>query len=367
MRICILLPYANPHDTGWIDQFISNSDHEIVVGIVNSVKKYRSNHFEDADSKNGYLYFFKGKHFKKLFYEAARKSDCLITLGIFEPWFLNTILCIPKIQMIYVLSEPLRPGNARKLLLRKCYMNIIRIVKKSSKFSFLCIGGILVKKQYCTFGFQNSRFYHFGHFPMLQLAKKKLESKNPEIKFIFVGQLIPRKGIDILISTIKYLKGKYSNWRFMIIGDGILKNELLQACEKEERIHYIKNIEDANIMKAEFDSNHVLFLPSYFDGWGAVVNEALSSCCSLLLSENVYAGVELLSDRENGFKFNPYYLNELYNALDKYFENPEILNSHFQKSMQIFEEWNHKNAATSFNNILGGKINHQNKTLLRVI
>jgi glycosyltransferase involved in cell wall biosynthesis len=363
MKICILLPYANPHTTGWIDEFIQITNHEVVVGIVNSVRKYRRNHFEEADHKN-YLYFFKDTN-RKFFYSELAKSECLITLGIFEPWFLKAIFQMGKVNQIYVLSEPLRPQNIRKAL-RRCYVSMLTLIKRRSRYAFLCMGGPIVKEQYFSFGFRKSSYYQFGHFPILSLTEK-INFKIKTIKFIFVGKLIERKGVDILIQLIQYLQKKYLGWEFLIVGQGELKEELLKNVPGEKRIQYIENISHAAIMKAKFDESHILFLPSYFDGWGAVVNEALSSCCSLLLSENVYAGVPLLMNGENGFSFNPYNLNELYKAVDKYFNNPGILNNHFLKSQEIFLEWNHQNAAHSFSNLINGKSNPQNKTLLNQI
>jgi glycosyltransferase involved in cell wall biosynthesis len=367
MKICILLPYANPHDTGWIDKFISITKHAVVVGVIHSVKKYRNDQFDDADDKSGYLYFFKGNKFKKLFYKDLRCSDCLITLGIFESWFIKSLYCNSGIKMVYVLSEPLRPGsNYSKLLLRRAYILLLKTIKNSSKFSFLCIGGNLVKKQYLSLGFKRAQFYHFGHFPALSLTEKQLDEQSV-IKFIYVGQLIPRKGIDILILIIEYLQKKYLNWKFLIIGKGILKEQFLDNIKNEKRVEYIENIKDPKILKNKFNENQILFLPSYFDGWGAVVNEALSSCCSLLLSEMVYAGIELLKNNENGFSFNPYELNDLYQAVDNYFRNPSILKEHFHKSKEIFSEWNHVNAAFSFQNLLSQQDNRQNETLLKTI
>ena len=361
------MPYANPHDTGWIDQFISITNHQVIVGVINSVKKYRSSQFEEADHKNGYLYFFKDAEFKKLFYKDLRDCDCLIALGIFELWFFKAIGYSRNIKMIYVLSEPLRPqDNFRKLLLRRAYTLLLKSIKHSSKFSFFCIGGNLVKQQYLSFGFKRSRFYHFGHFPALQLIEKQLRGQTA-IKFIFVGQLIPRKGIDSVILLIEYLQKKYLNWEFLIVGKGLLKSQLLDKIKNEERVEYIENIKDPKILKSKFNENHILFLPSYFDGWGAVVNEALSSCCSLLLSEKVYAGKELLINNENGFSFNPYELRDLYAATDNYFQSPNILNKHFLKSKEIFSEWNHVNAAFSFENMLNQKHNNRNISLLKVI
>jgi glycosyltransferase involved in cell wall biosynthesis len=367
MKICILLPYANPHTTGWLDEFIKISDHVVIIGIVHSVRKYRSNHFQEVDNKTGYLYFFRDYKSQKIFYSHLRQCNYLITLGMFEPWFFKAVFFIPRPAVIYVLSEPFRPGNRRKLLIRKIYIQIIKLVKPSSVFTFLCMGGTRVKDQYQSYGFKNSRYYQFGHFPVLSLNPKAQELQITVIKFIFVGKLIPRKGIDILISVLNHLKQKYLNWEFLIVGDGELKSEIIKIGEEDRRIQYIENISDADILKSKFNDSHILFLPSYFDGWGAVVNEALSSCCSLLLSEKVYAGVPLLLNGENGFNFDPFNLSDLYVILHKYFCNPGILKNHFKKSGEIYLEWNYRNAAASFNNLLSGIDNSENTKLLKEV
>lgn len=365
MKICILLPYANPHVTGWLDELIKISNHDIIVGIVNSVKKYRNNYFQEVDNKPGYLYFFKDSQDAKKFKLKLKDCECFLALGMVEQWFLKSVFFMPHVQNMFILTEPFREIN--NLFLKKMYARLLMTLKPGSKFSFLCIGGSLVKEQYSSFGFDRSKFFRFGYFPDLCLKQKDFNRKISVIKFLFVGQLIPRKGVNILLCTIRYLQKRYSNWQVEIIGDGPLKEQVRENIKKEKRVQYVENIPDRNIMKSKFENNDILFLPSYFDGWGAVVNEALSGCCSLLLSKNVFAGVELLRDRENGFKFDPYNLNELYTSIDKYFEAPEILNKHFKRSFEIFQEWNHKNAACSFNQLLNEKGYNKNKTLLRPI
>lgn len=366
MKICFLLTYANPHVTGWIDEFIRITDDQVIVGVISSVKKYRKNYFTAVDNKEGYLFFFKKKKYRRQFYSHLKDCDCFITLGIFEPTFLYSLLFLPKQCKVFVLSEPFNPYSHRKVLLRRLYSTGIKILKSSEKFMFLCVGGEAVKKYYMSIGFRKSSFFEFGHFPALDLTMKEFNPSSP-LNFIYVGQLIERKGVDLLICLIQNLKRKYSKWNLLIIGDGILKNQVLSYCKAEQRIRYIENVDDLATIKSYFTNHHVLFLPSYFDGWGAVVNEAISSCCSLFLSDEVYAGKALLRNSENGFSFSPYNKEDMLCALDKYFEKPEIIFTHMENSKKIFAEWNHKNAAYSLNNFLNNVANPQNKTLLERI
>jgi glycosyltransferase involved in cell wall biosynthesis len=230
----------------------------------------------------------------------------------------------------------------------------------------LAIGGLSVKNHYSSVGFSSCEFYNFGYFPKINLNTNKHNSNcSQKINFLFVGQLIPRKGIDVLINLIHYLNKSYKNeFSFTIIGDGVLKNELLEKTKDIKNLNYLGLINDSNVIENFYIEADIFFLSSYFDGWGAVVNEALSKSCSLLLSEKVYASKSLLIAGKNGFTFNPYNFDSLKDKVDNYFKNKDILKKHSNFSLKLYNEWNEKNAAISFQNLINDKKN-TNLTLLR--
>ena len=53
-------------------------------------------------------------------------------------------------------------------------------------------------------------------------------------------------------------------------------------------------------VEAEITKADLLILPSRFDGWGAVVNEALAHGCRVLASDRVQASVLLGPENERG-------------------------------------------------------------------
>lgn len=364
IKISVLLPYANPHVIGWINELNALNDYNVNIGCVYKVENFRKNYFNEYDYLDNVKYFFKPQHTEK-FDEALKQTNVFITLGIFNKDFIKAILKLEKSTVVYVISEPHIDFSFSKVLLKKIYVKLILLFIKQKNIRFLAIGGQEMKKQYLELGFRKSNFYNFGYFPSVKPVLKSTEVN--KIKFLFVGQLIPRKGIDVLINLIDYLEHNYKDkWEFEIIGDGELKEHLHSSIKDYKSVKYLGLINDSKILEEYYENSHVLFLPSYFDGWGAVVNEALAKSCSLLLSNKVYAANCLLEEGVNGYLFNPKDFETLKQKVDQYFFNKDILQKHFKQSYGIYNEWNSQNAAYEVNNLLTLEKN-KSKTLLKEI
>ena len=67
-------------------------------------------------------------------------------------------------------------------------------------------------------------------FKPLDQNKCKLELElDPSINYVcFVGNLAPWQGVEYLIQAAPLILSKYPNVNFLIVGDGIMKNELIQ-------------------------------------------------------------------------------------------------------------------------------------------
>ena len=102
----------------------------------------------------------------------------------------------------------------------------------------------------------------------------------PDFQFTFIGQLTPRKCILPIIQTLKS-----TNWDFKlnIIGKGEEEQDVKELIEDDPRFLLLghKSIPEVQIILEQTDC---LILPSSFDGWGAVVSEALTHGCRCIVS-----------------------------------------------------------------------------------
>jgi glycosyltransferase involved in cell wall biosynthesis len=191
----------------------------------------------------------------------------------------------------------------------------IEAVRFHNKIDFILAMGDLGVQWFKKCGFPTNKIYPFGYFvEKNELNKSNFKQHNKYInnkfRLLFIGQLIKRKGIDILLRALSGLKE--SNWFLDIIGDGKERRNIGDLCEilnlaKYVKFHGIKNnIETIELLKTA----DLLVLPSHFDGWGAVVNEALM-CGVPVVCSDACGAADLIKDSFRGEIFKTGSISDL--------------------------------------------------------
>ncbi|HHX68721.1 MAG TPA: glycosyltransferase family 4 protein [Gallicola sp.] len=284
MMISVILPYANPHNLDWI---LKIPNVEINIGCINSTQKYRPGYFHEYDNLDNVFYLFKGRSHKDKFIEKLKRSSVLISLGIFNTELLSiSKYCNKNIRLI-ILSEPFNPINSKKkYVLRKLWSKVIRL--HYNDIHFFCIGVKDVKNYYMSLGFVKAKYLNFGFFPDLEFKQPNIKNNSEIINIGFIGQLIPRKGIDRLIELMYYITNNSYPYRVLIAGDGECKKILLKTIKDLDNpnIKYLGLISNKFELSLLYESIDILFVPSYFDGWGVIVNEGIAKSCAIVSSYN---------------------------------------------------------------------------------
>ncbi len=99
----------------------------------------------------------------------------------------------------------------------------------------------------------------------------------PGHTFLYVGQLIPRKNVDSLITAFGRIAGPHDT--LTIAGDGPLEfqlRSLAAASPAAGRINFPGHLDGERLLRAYADAD-TLVLPSTEEVWGLVVNEALAA------------------------------------------------------------------------------------------
>jgi glycosyltransferase involved in cell wall biosynthesis len=141
---------------------------------------------------------------------------------------------------------------------------------------------------------------------------------------IFIGSVIQRKGVDILIRSLARLN-KYYKFRLHIIGDGDQRNKVLKLISKLKLTGkvFFYGFQSNEVSRATIAESDLLVLPSRFDGWGAVVNEALTQGVPVVCTSNCGASSLLLDKPQNGEVIDDSEYS-LYKALKKRIEQGKI-------------------------------------------
>ena len=147
------------------------------------------------------------------------------------------------------------------------------------RFAFvLAIGGVGCEF-FSRIGFPKEKIVPFGYFldvPPLAAASSSGAS-NGVVRLVAAGQLVHRKGIDVLLRACGELPT--TGWRLDCYGDGPERPRLEQMVRSlglADRVafHGVVSSQDVRERLAKAD---VAVLPSRFDGWGTLVNESLAA------------------------------------------------------------------------------------------
>lgn len=162
------------------------------------------------------------------------------------------------------------------------------------------------------------------------------------ISFIFVGRMIPLKGLSYLLQGWRKHCEKYPKDRLILVGDGPLLSEFKREYETYKSVIFTGGIDYSQVYKY-YAVSDVFVIPTLEDNWSLVVPEAMA--CGLPVACSIYNGCypELVRKDENGITFDPLDTNSLLTALD-YFHHINI-KQFGKRSIEIEKDFNPQNTA----------------------
>jgi len=168
-------------------------------------------------------------------------------------------------------------------------------LKYSKHIGFILTTGKRGRWCYESVGFLKSKIYDWAYFTETPKIEIKDHSGNLP-KILFIGTINTNKNILLLIETCKRLN---IIDQLSIIGTGVLEDDLREKI-KGTKCNYLGKVPNKEVHQKIADSD-VLILPSLYDGWGAVINEALMCGTPVIASDRCGASILLRGNRGRVF------------------------------------------------------------------
>ena len=225
----------------------------------------------------------------------------------------------------YIITEP--PYIYNKPL----WLHYIRFFVQGYKF-VKSINGIFAIGQLAVDYYKNiSKKWKVFPFQYVTAYHKRTDNLNltGKFKLLFVGSLCKRKNVKVVINSLIGLQ----DIEFSIVGNGKEEESLKQlALKKNLSVEFLGKkpmVEIPHLME-NYDA---LILPSLHDGWGGVVNEAMTLGLYVIVSENC-GSKELIRDKMQGviFKNNQ---NSLHLILKDCIEKKKLIRSNLNYRLQL--------------------------------
>ncbi|MBS4061411.1 MAG: glycosyltransferase [Bacteroidetes bacterium] len=223
-----------------------------------------------------------------------------------------------KRDSVLVISEsPIRTNLINHLL--KLFLYFSKAVRFRRNIKAIFTMGDLGVSWFQKCGFSKdilTRFQYFVDIPEFNALVSPIN--NPKkVSFVFIGQLVKRKGVDNLINALSKLSN--SDWNLHIIGSGPEINNLTALVKRNnlsDQIIFHGQMANEKAMEFLNENADFLILPSRYDGWGAVVNEALVRGIPVITNTKCGAS-SLIQNSKSGFIYNESSLNSLVSTVSQ--------------------------------------------------
>ena len=213
-------------------------------------------------------------------------------------------------------------------------------------------------------GFNPNKCFQWGYFPEVkerninELLKNK--ANNSKIEILYAGRLLKLKRVMDSLKAINALICEgIKQVHFTIIGDGEDCTRLHAYIDKHNLQEYVTFLPfmASQEVRDYMDKADIYILGSnFYEGWGAVVNEAMNSGCAMLVSHAVGSAAYLIKSGENGFIYECGNIKDLTKKLRHLIINDNIRHNIAKNAYRTLTElWNADVAANRlialYNNI----------------
>lgn len=174
-----------------------------------------------------------------------------------------------------VFSEPWDPRGLAAFLRALRYRR--RILMIGPLIDGMLLTGSLACEQFASAGYPREQIFPFGYFVDTIDAEISgtPRSNSSIVRIAMVAQLVPRKGVLEFLEAFAISDARAS---LDLFGGGVLESRVRRLVRNlgiDSRVTVHGPLPNS-VIRRSIEAADVLFLNSKFDGWGAVVNEALT-------------------------------------------------------------------------------------------
>ncbi|MFT6407236.1 MAG: glycosyltransferase involved in cell wall biosynthesis [Arenicella sp.] len=201
-----------------------------------------------------------------------------------------------------------RPTFARKLSrLGHFYKNYISVNKPN--YHFLAIGSYAAQ-DLNQLGFFNGRSWQFGYF--IDAPEYQARPERESVELLWCARLSAVKQPSMALDILSGLQQRGINAKLTMVGDGVLRGALDAEIEARDigRSVRLTGWQSQDEVRAHMGQADLFLMTSdHGEGWGLVVNEALSYGCGVVASQELGSAVWLVEPGVSGVLYSEQTLN----------------------------------------------------------
>jgi 1,2-diacylglycerol 3-alpha-glucosyltransferase len=163
----------------------------------------------------------------------------------------------------------------------------------------------------------------------------------PKRYILFVGRLVPEKGVFELLSAYAKLDERTREQIGLVFaGDGVAREQLeTQSASISPGMVRFAGFVQRDPLATYYALADMLVLPTYSDPWGLVVNEAMACGLPVVVSRVAGCAADLVKENWNGMLIAPKDVSSLAAAIGRIAEDPELHAAMGKNSAQLISSY----------------------------
>lgn len=241
-------------------------------------------------------------------------------------------------------ANNIRDRTLIKKLIHKIYLRIYDgylYIGSNNKEYYKSIGvpeHILFSTPYCV---DNEKVENIKSKTTLEIGnlKQKYGLDPQKLCFLFSGKLINKKRLKDILEAIRMLNSSgYGGFQLLVVGDGELKQSLNNYVISEELDVVFAGFINQKSISEIYSISDCLILPSDSgETWGLVVNEAMASGCSIIVSDHVGCAIDLVYEKETGYIFRMGNIKELSSCMAEILDDEKRLQKYKYNARKLIK------------------------------
>lgn len=220
--------------------------------------------------------------------------------------------------------------------------------------------GAFVSKDCHKIGTYINKCFKWGYFvdvPKIDL-ENILESKRKSnrVRLLFVARFLTWKHPELPVKLARILKDRGYDFEINMYGTGECEYEtkvLIDSLEVSDCVRMWGNVPNSEILEKMRQHHIYLFTSDRYEGWGAVLAEAMSNGCVPVTSDKIGATPYLVENGRNGLIFKDRNLEDLVNQVIYLIDNPSERERMAHAAYKTMKDvWSPENATNSLMDLI---------------
>jgi glycosyltransferase involved in cell wall biosynthesis len=296
-------------------------------------------------------------------YLRETKFDAAFLNGYSYAFELQIRRLAPQLDLPLILRPELSAiragGPLRRItrsLFRRWFYSGVRafaVIGRQARRSLLDSGVPAQKMFFSPYAVDSDLFQRAGDSFDRPACRQFLGIPADRFVLLFSGKLIPRKNLSLVLRALEQAPAR-ERVTFIVLGDGPDRSVIEQEGRRLlGRNFLLAGFQNQGQLAPYFKAADAFVLPSVYETWGLVVNEAMHFGLPVIVSDRVGCAADLVEDRETGLLFRSNDASDLRGALQKLMESDGLLRKFSANARRVIGEYTPDNSAKGILDALG--------------